>query len=70
MDVLENMIDRIRAGETSDVDIENLTNQLTVLEQGKSIEAAKALLGHESSETTRIYVVGADQESESDELFI
>lgn len=41
-----------------------------VLEQGKSIEAAKALLGHESSETTRIYVVGADQESESDELFI
>lgn len=41
-----------------------------VVEQGKSIEAAKALLGHESSETTKIYVCGIDEESESDELFI
>lgn len=37
--------------------------------QGKSIEAAKALLGHESIETTKIYVCGMDEESESDELF-
>jgi integrase len=41
-----------------------------VLCQGKSIETAKALLGHESSETTRIYICGIDEESESDELFI
>lgn len=41
-----------------------------VVGQGKSIEAAKALLGHESSETTKIYVCGVDSESESDELFI
>lgn len=41
-----------------------------VIAQGKSIEAAKALLGHESSETTKIYVIGGDSESESDELFI
>jgi integrase len=41
-----------------------------VIAQGKSIEAAKALLGHESSETTKIYVIGGDEESESDELFI
>jgi integrase len=41
-----------------------------VIGQGKSIEAAKALLGHESSETTKIYVCGIDEESESDELFI
>lgn len=41
-----------------------------VLTQGKSIEMAKALLGHNSSETTKIYVIGRDEESESDELFI
>lgn len=41
-----------------------------VVAQGKSIEAAKALLGHESSETTKIYVCGVDEESESDELFV
>lgn len=41
-----------------------------VVEQGKSIEMAKALLGHNSSETTKIYVCGIDEESESDELFI
>jgi integrase len=41
-----------------------------VVGQNKSIEAARALLGHESSETTKIYVCGVDQESESDELFI
>lgn len=42
----------------------------TVLTQGKSIEAAKALLGHESSETTRIYVCGIDEGEEADELFV
>lgn len=47
VDVLENMIDRIRAGETSDVDIENLTNQLTVLEQGKSLNKAETIEIHE-----------------------
>jgi integrase len=41
-----------------------------VTQQGKSIETAKALLGHNSSETTKIYVCGVDEESESDELFI
>lgn len=40
-----------------------------VVAQGKSIEAAKALLGHESSETTRIYVCGVDEAEEADELF-
>lgn len=40
-----------------------------VVAQGKSIEAAKALLGHESSETTRIYVCGIDEGEEADELF-
>ena len=41
-----------------------------VLTQGKSIETAKALLGHENSATTKGYVCGFDSESESDELFI
>ena len=41
-----------------------------VVVQGKSIEAAKALLGHESSETTRIYVCGIDDGEEADELFV
>ena len=41
-----------------------------VVAQGKSIEAAKALLGHESSETTRIYVCGIDDGEEADELFV
>jgi len=41
-----------------------------VLTQGKSIEMAKSLLGHNDSTTTRIYVCGMDEESESDELFI
>lgn len=41
-----------------------------VKDQGKSIESVKALLGHESSVTTRGYVCGMDEESESDELFI
>lgn len=41
-----------------------------VVSQGKSIESAKALLGHESSETTKIYVCGLDEEAESDELFV
>lgn len=41
-----------------------------VLTQGKSIETAKSLLGHNDSSTTKIYVIGADEEAESDELFI
>jgi integrase len=41
-----------------------------VLCQKKSIESARALLGHNSSETTKIYVIGDDPESEADELFI
>lgn len=40
-----------------------------VTAQGKSIEAARALLGHESSETTKIYVCGVDEEEDADELF-
>lgn len=41
-----------------------------VLSQKKSIEAARALLGHESSETTKLYVIGDDPESDADELFV
>lgn len=41
-----------------------------VVAQGKSIEAARALLGHESSETTKIYVCGVDAEEDADELFV
>lgn len=42
-----------------------------VVEEGKSIEAAQALLGHESSATTRKhYVIKPDDEEESDELFM
>lgn len=43
---------------------------VSVVEDGKNIEAVRALLGHESSETTKIYVCGIDSESESDELFV
>ena len=42
----------------------------SVKDRGIDIEAVRALLGHESSSTTRIYVCGTDTESESDELFI
>lgn len=42
-----------------------------VVAQGKSIEAAKALLGHADSSVTRQhYVIGIDEEAEADELFI
>lgn len=41
-----------------------------VIREGKSIEAVKSLLGHESSETTRIYVCGLDEAEESNELFV
>lgn len=37
--------------------------------QGKSIEAIQKLLGHKSSETTKIYIVKDDDEEE-DELFV
>lgn len=40
-----------------------------VVLEGKNITAAQALLGHESSETTSIYVV-RDTESDADEAFI
>lgn len=42
----------------------------SVIEEGKNIEAVKALLGHESSTTTRGYVCGLDDEAEADELFV
>lgn len=41
-----------------------------VLEDKKNIEVAQALLGHESSETTQIYVIREDSDEGSDELFI
>lgn len=41
-----------------------------VVEEGQNIEAAQALLGHESSETTRIYVIKDDDDEDSDELFM
>lgn len=41
----------------------------SVVEDGKSIESVKNLLGHENTETTRIYVV-RDEEDDADELFI
>lgn len=41
-----------------------------VIEHGKNIEAVRALLGHESSETTKVYVCGVDDDAEADELFI
>ena len=43
---------------------------VAVVENGKSIEAVRSLLGHESSETTKIYVCGVDEDSEADELFV
>lgn len=41
-----------------------------VVEEGKNIEAAQALLGHQSSETTKIYVIKDDEDEDSDELFM
>lgn len=42
----------------------------SVVEDGRDIESVRALLGHESSETTRIYVIKDDDSEESDELFV
>lgn len=41
-----------------------------VVEDGKDIEVVRSLLGHNSSETTKIYVCGIDDEAEADELFV
>lgn len=41
-----------------------------VVEEGKNIEAAQSLLGHQSSETTKIYVIKDDDDEDSDELFM
>jgi integrase len=40
-----------------------------VVEEGKSLEAAQKLLGHNSSDTTKIYVVRDDEDEEIDELY-
>ena len=40
-----------------------------VVEDGKDIEAVRALLGHESSDTTRIYVI-RDESEDADALFV
>lgn len=42
----------------------------SVIEDGKSLESVRSLLGHESSETTKIYVCGVDEEASADELFV
>lgn len=39
-----------------------------VVEEGKDIESVKVLLGHESSETTKIYVI-RDEDEDLDDLF-
>lgn len=41
-----------------------------VVEDGKNIEAAQKLLGHQDSSTTQIYVIRDDDDDDSDELFI
>ena len=41
-----------------------------VVEEGKSIESMQKLLGHNSSETTKIYVIADDDDEDIDELFI
>lgn len=41
-----------------------------VVEEGHDIEKAQKLLGHTSSETTRIYVIKDDDDEESDDLFM
>lgn len=40
-----------------------------VVEEKRNIEAAQSLLGHASSETTKIYVIRDDSDDDSDELF-
>jgi len=46
---------------------ESAATQL-VMEDGKNIESVRALLGHESSETTRIYVI-RDEDEDLDDIF-
>lgn len=46
---------------------ESAATQL-VVEDGKDIESVRALLGHESSETTKIYVI-RDEDDDLDDLF-
>lgn len=41
-----------------------------VVEEGKSIESIQKLLGHNSSDTTKIYICVDDEDDEIDELFI
>lgn len=41
-----------------------------VVRQGKSLEVAQSLLGHNSTETTKIYVIDDSEDEDSDELFI
>lgn len=41
-----------------------------VVEDGKSIEAVQALLGHQSSDTTRIYICDEDEDKDLDELYV
>lgn len=42
----------------------------SVIEDGKSIESVKALLGHESTDTTRIYVISDEEDESVEELFL
>ena len=41
----------------------------SVVEDGKSIESVQNLLGHNSSETTKIYII-RDEDEDTDELFM
>jgi len=41
-----------------------------VVHEGKSIETAQSLLGHNSAETTKIYVIKKDNDEEADDAFI
>lgn len=41
-----------------------------VVNQGKRIEVAQSLLGHNSSETTKIYVINDSEDEDSDEIFV
>lgn len=41
-----------------------------VVREGKNIKVAQSLLGHNSSETTEIYVINDSEDEESDELFV
>ena len=43
---------------------------VSVVEDGKSLESVQRLLGHNSSETTKIYVINDQEDEELDELFM